>query len=101
MTGGGDGIPDVLRERIAELERENEQLRYALASRILIEQAKGVLVERLELPPKEVFELIRSAARRAGMKVPDLAAEILHSRVTPELIHQQIAHLQWSRRTAR
>jgi AmiR/NasT family two-component response regulator len=94
----GDASLTSLRGRVAELELENEQLRHALASRIIIEQAKGVLVERLELPPKEVFELIRSAARRAGMKLPDLAAEILHSRVTPELIQQQIAHLQRSRR---
>jgi AmiR/NasT family two-component response regulator len=94
----GDASLTSLQRRVAELELENEQLRHALASRIIIEQAKGVLVERLDLPPKEVFELIRSAARRAGMKLPELAAEILRSRVTPELIQQQIAHLQRSRR---
>jgi AmiR/NasT family two-component response regulator len=86
-----------LRARMAEVEKENEQLRRALASRIVIEQAKGVLVERLDLPPDEVFELIRSASRRAGMKLHDLAAEILKSRLTPELIEQQIAHLTANR----
>jgi AmiR/NasT family two-component response regulator len=80
--------------RIAELEKENEQLRHGLASRIVIEQAKGVLVERLDLPPSDVFDLIRSASRRSGIKLHDLCTEILKSRVTPELIEQQIAHLR-------
>jgi AmiR/NasT family two-component response regulator len=85
-----------LTARLAELERENEQLRHGLASRIVIEQAKGVLVERLDLPPKEVFDLIRSAARRSGMKLHTLAEEILKSRLTPELIEREIAHLRYN-----
>ena len=57
-------LPPV-QERIAELEAENTNLRKALASRIVIEQAKGVLIERLDLPPEAVFDLLRSAARRS------------------------------------
>jgi ANTAR domain len=94
VTAGGDRSLGALTLQVARLEEQNEQLREALASRIVIEQAKGVLVERLDLPPDEVFDLIRSASRRAGMKVRDLCAEILKSRVMPELIEQQIAHLR-------
>jgi AmiR/NasT family two-component response regulator len=81
-------------DRITELEIEVEQLRTALQSRMIIEQAKGMLIERLDLPEDEIFELIRSAARRSQMKIHELSAEILRSRVTPEYIERQIAHLK-------
>jgi hypothetical protein len=77
-----DSSLESAKARVAQLEQENEQLRHALTSR------------RLDLPPKAVFELIRSAARRAGMKLPVLAEEILKSRVTPALIDREIAHLR-------
>ena len=82
-----------LQERIAELEAENTNLRRALASRIVIEQAKGVLIERLDLPPEAVFELLRSAARRSRRNIHVVAAEILKTRVTPEYIEREIRHL--------
>ena len=50
-----------LRERVADLERQNEHLRVGLASRIIIEQAKGVLIERLALPPEDIFEVCSTA----------------------------------------
>jgi AmiR/NasT family two-component response regulator len=81
-------------ERIAELETENEQLRKALQSRIIIEQAKGMLIERLDLPEDAIFELLRSAARRSRMNLHELCAEVLRSRVTPEYIERQVAHLK-------
>jgi AmiR/NasT family two-component response regulator len=84
----------VVQQRLAEVETENEHLRHALASRIVIEQAKGVLIERLDLPPEAVFELLRTAARRSRMKLHTVAAEILASRVTPEYIEGQIGHLR-------
>jgi AmiR/NasT family two-component response regulator len=80
--------------RIAFLEAENEQLRSALTSRIVIEQAKGVLIERLDLPPDDVFNLLRSAARRGRMSIHVVAEEILKSRVTPDHIERQIQHLR-------
>jgi AmiR/NasT family two-component response regulator len=83
-----------LRSRVEELEAENQNLRVALASRIVIEQAKGMLIERLELPAEDVFELLRSAARRARRPLHDVAAEILKTRVTPEYIDREIARLR-------
>ena len=82
-----------LRAKVAELEELNAQLRHGLASRIVIEQAKGVLIERLDLPAEAVFELLRSAARRGRMKVHVVAGEILKTRVTPEYILREIQHL--------
>jgi hypothetical protein len=59
-----------LEDRLASLKLENAQLRAALVSRIVIEQAKGVLIERLDLPPEAVFNLLRSAARRGAHEHP-------------------------------
>lgn len=95
-----------LRARVAELERQNEHLRVGLASRIILEQAKGVLIERLDLPPDEIFELLRAAARRSRRNIHTIAADILQTRVTPDYILRQIQHLipgdntsGWKRKT--
>lgn len=50
-----------------------EQLQTALNSRILIEQAKGLLAERLQLSVSEAFTLLRAAARRSNRRLSDLA----------------------------
>jgi AmiR/NasT family two-component response regulator len=83
----------LLQQRVTELEAEAANLRTALASRIVVEQAKGVLIERLDLPPETVFELLRSAARRSRRKVHAVAAEILASRTSPAYIEREIRHL--------
>jgi AmiR/NasT family two-component response regulator len=66
-------------ERTAQLER-------ALTSRIVIEQAKGVLSERLHLGPDDAFEVLRRAARTSQRKLHDLAREVVASRETPAAI---------------
>ena len=83
----------LLQQRVTELEVENANLRASLASRIVVEQAKGVLIERLILPPEAAFELLRSAARRSRRKVHAIAAEILASRTSPAYIEREIRHL--------
>jgi AmiR/NasT family two-component response regulator len=88
-----DQLLEELRARVETLEVENENLRTALGARIVVEQAKGVLIERLDLPPEAVFELLRAAARRSRVKVADVAAEILKTRVTPDYIEREIRHL--------
>jgi len=54
-----------------------EQLQTALNSRILIEQAKGVLAERLHLSLHEAFALLRSGARSHNRRLSDLAQAIV------------------------
>jgi len=54
-----------------------EQLQTALNSRILIEQAKGLLAERLQLSVAEAFTLLRSAARRSNRRLSDLAQALV------------------------
>jgi GAF domain-containing protein len=53
------------------------QLQTALNSRIVIEQAKGVLAERLQLPMHEAFTLLRSTSRNTNRRLSDLAQAIV------------------------
>ena len=55
------------------------QLQKALDSRILIEQAKGVLAERDSIKPDEAFDKMRREARSRRMKLHELAADIVES----------------------
>ena len=54
-----------------------EQLQTALNSRVLIEQAKGVLAERLHVDVAEAFTLLRGGARRHNRRLSDLAQAIV------------------------
>jgi AmiR/NasT family two-component response regulator len=70
-------------ELVGTLAERAAQLQEALESRIVIEQAKGVLVERFEVSPDEAFTLLRRAARSNRMLLRELAAEVVASRETP------------------
>jgi ANTAR domain len=66
-----------LLERVAQLET-------ALNSRIVIEQAKGILARALGVSTDQAFSLLRKAARDRGAKLQDLAAAIAASPMTAE-----------------
>jgi transcriptional regulator with GAF, ATPase, and Fis domain len=51
----------------------NEQLQTALNSRVIIEQAKGKLAERLGLDMGQAFSLLRNHARARNLRLSDLA----------------------------
>ncbi len=51
----------------------NEQLQTALNSRVVIEQAKGKLAERLGLDMEQAFSLLRDQARNRNLRLADLA----------------------------
>jgi hypothetical protein len=71
------------------LERRG-QLERALESRIVIEQAKGVLAERLRITPDRAFELLRRAARTNQLNLRGLAQEVVESRITPPEIEEVV-----------
>ena len=54
-----------------------DQLQNALESRVIIEQAKGVIIRALNVSPDTAFNLIRSYARRRNTRVADLAGTIV------------------------
>src|SRR3954469_15737420 len=68
-----------------------EQLQTALNSRIVVEQAKGMLRERFGLDTDGAFELLRSAARSTGMNIHLLAGMVTSSFTTPEPIVRALA----------
>lgn len=59
------------------------QLEHALHSRVIVEQAIGVLAERHTMSPRESFERLRSSARSRGRKVADLAGDVVDSSTSP------------------
>src|SRR2546423_10629790 len=67
-------------------EQRVSHLQTALESRIVIEQAVGMLAERFNLTVAESFELLRRAARNSRRQLRGLAIETTKSRVTPEEI---------------
>jgi hypothetical protein len=68
-----------------------EQLQHALNSRIIVEQAKGILGERLGLNMDGAFTLLRYAARGNRMKLHDLAQAVVDSEETPEPVIRALA----------
>ena len=85
-----DGDADAQIERLRELANsllvQNQQLQQALASRIVIEQAKGVLAERYGIGVDEAFALLRRSARNHRVRLHGLAADVVGSRDTPHEI---------------
>jgi ANTAR domain len=62
------------------------QLEHALASRVRVEQAIGVLAERHRLRPREAFDLLRKASRSRGTRVAELAQDVVASTANPLLL---------------
>jgi len=58
-----------------------EQLQGALNSRVVIEQAKGVLFERLKLDMHDAFGMLRSYARRTNRRLSDVARDVIEDRL--------------------
>lgn len=55
------------------------QLQQALDARVVIEQAKGVLIAREGMSPREAYERIRSDARSQRRRLPEVASEMVHT----------------------
>jgi GAF domain-containing protein len=60
-----------------------EQLQGALNSRVLIEQAKGMLAERHGLDPADAFTLMRTYARRSGSPLLAIAQRVVEGDAHP------------------
>ena len=69
----------ILQERtIRESALVNEQLQRALNSRVLIEQAKGVIAYTAQVNMEEAFSRLRSYARSNNQSLRDTAAHVIN-----------------------
>jgi transcriptional regulator with GAF, ATPase, and Fis domain len=66
---------------LARSEVVAEQLQSALDSRIVIEQAKGFLADRLGTTVEDAFATLRRYARARNRKLTDVADDVVNSRV--------------------
>lgn len=67
------------RERLLEL---TEQLQTALTTRVVIEQAKGMVAQRHGVDMDQAFEMIRRHARAHNAKLHDVAAAVVNLGLT-------------------
>jgi transcriptional regulator with GAF, ATPase, and Fis domain len=65
----------------------NDQLKFALNSRIVIEQAKGIIGERAGIEMEQAFSLLRSHARNHGRRLADVARDIINGALRPEFLY--------------
>ncbi|NEA64355.1 ANTAR domain-containing protein [Streptomyces sp. SID12488] len=78
----------VLLERAREADRSRRhtaQLEQALTSRVVIEQAKGVLATLRAVPLDEAFDLLRRHARSHQRPLKDVAREVVEGRADSDL----------------
>ena len=64
---------------LADREVEVAQLRQALANRVWIEQAKGVLAATRGVGPDQAFQQLRNRARSSSRKLAELAREVVQA----------------------
>ena len=78
-----EGAQD-LRAEVTRLTDEVAGLRQALRSRDRIGQAKGILMERLQIGPDDAFALLVSASQRTNTPLRDVADALASTRELPE-----------------
>lgn len=67
----------------AELEEQARNMRLAMESRAVIEQAKGVLMAQRRIRADQAFEVLRDASQRYNRKLRDIAQGIVASAIEP------------------
>ena len=65
--------------RLADSRQDNDNLRTALTSRSIIDQAIGVLMGQQHCTAQEAFNLLRTTSQHRNRKLRDVAAQILDS----------------------
>jgi GAF domain-containing protein len=69
----------------------NEQLNHALNSRIVIEQAKGMVAEREGLNMGQAFAALRNHARNHNLRLADVAADVIGGKLAVSTLDRRQA----------
>src|SRR3712207_2485475 len=67
----------------AQLVDHAQNMRRAMESRAVIEQAKGVLMAQRHVTPEQAFEMLREASQRSNRKLRDIAVGIVEGTQRP------------------
>ncbi|HEX6351465.1 GAF and ANTAR domain-containing protein [Actinophytocola sp.] len=99
----------IAERELGRTERRVIQLESALRSRVVIEQAKGILAERHDLPMNSAFETMRSFARNSRRRLDEVARAVVENspsiarltkRRTPASAYTRIASVATQRTSA-
>jgi GAF domain-containing protein len=71
----------------------NEQLQFALNSRVIIEQAKGVLTQRGNLSMDAAFDRLRSYARNGNLRLSEVARQIVENDIADDVLATRVARI--------
>ena len=80
--------------RASELEQAHKltaQLQAALDSRVVIEQAKGMIASELQIDVDDAFELLRDHARSNGARLSDLAQDVIERKLTAAELSNRVS----------
>jgi GAF domain-containing protein len=69
----------------------NTQLQNALDSRVVIEQAKGMVAERLQLTMEQAFSTLRGHARGRNLRLGEVARDVTIGALLPSSLDRQPA----------
>jgi GAF domain-containing protein len=100
----GQGMSDIaaialLQERtVREAHGVVEQLQGALSSRVMIEQAKGVLAERAHIGVDDAFALLRAHAREHNLRLGNVARDLIDGHLDAALLGSPTHGTQTSKR---
>ena len=83
MTLELDGKPDAAMASMRDFDviDDNRQLRTALTSRVIIEQAKGFVLANLGTNAEEAFSILRNYTRRNHLKIRNVCEAVVNWRL--------------------
>lgn len=81
----------ILQEQAPTPSTVNPRLRSALTNRIVVEQAKGLLREALDVPVEEAFRVLRGYARARGQHLTAVARQLMTDRYSRPVLVASIA----------
>lgn len=70
----------VANAKLAEIQVELDGLRIAMRNRGLIEQAKGMLMLRLQVDEDEAFDYLRTLSNQTNRKLVEVASDVVRTR---------------------